>query len=138
VSIAFLVAAHQLLSYLWYSPYLFAFDWIEASGFRLSRVPPSGTPAYYWPFVLSILNSIVLCYAMTWLYKRLAVTTALQGLGWALVLWFVFAFANMAVHHQFAQQAWALTLIDGGRDLLLFVLTGAVLGARLQRTLSHA
>lgn len=132
-----LVVAHQVLSFVWYSPYLFAWSWIDASGFRFSRIPAPDTPAYYLPFALCVVASTVLCYTMVWLYHRLAVRTALQGVGWAVLLWFAFVFTSMAVHHQFAQQPWSLTLIDGLRDLLLFVLTGAVLGARRQWTLSN-
>lgn len=127
--IAGLVVVHQLLGMLWYSPFLFGYHWINASGFRLSAMPRPDEPGFYVPFALSVAASLLLCYALAYLFRRLDVRSARAGLGWALLCWAVFAFVPLLVHYQFAQRPWSLAWLDGGRDFIVFALTGAVIGA---------
>lgn len=131
--IAMLVIVHQLISFVWYSPWLFGYRWINASGFRFSSSPPVSSIAFYTPFIFSIIASVLLCYAVAFLYAKFNIATAIEGIKWGFVIWFVFLFINLLTHHQFAQRPVALTLIDGGRDCLIFLLTGLVISTRAIR-----
>ena len=131
--IAGLVLLHQLISMFWYSPFLFGYHWINASGFRLSQLPPYNETAFYWPFVFSVIASVLLCYAMTFLYVRFKVTGAAAGVKWGFVIWFVFVFLNLLTHNQFAQRPVSLSLIDGGRDFIIFTLSGLVISTLIVR-----
>jgi hypothetical protein len=131
--IVILVITHQLISFIWYSPWLFGFKWINASGFRFSNSPPVTSIAFYTPFIFSIIASVLLCYAIAFLYARFEIETAFEGIKWGFVIWFVFLFINLLTHHQFAQRPVALTLIDGGRDCLIFLLTGLVVSTLVFR-----
>ena len=128
-----LVVAHQLFSFLWYSPYLFGYRWVHASGFRFSDFPPINDMAFYWPFVFSIIASVLLCYAITFLFSRFNIVKTKEALKWSFILWFVFLFLNLMTHNLFAQRPIALTLIDGGRDCLIFLSTGFVISTFIVR-----
>ncbi len=122
-----LVIAHQLISFIWYSPYLFAFDWMNLTGYRLSDIPPFGSMRFFTPFMLSISASILLCYWLATLIYKLNITSVYRGVKLALSCWLVFLFVFVLTHHYFANTSIALTLIDTGRDAIIFAVTGAVL-----------
>ncbi|HEX7028752.1 MAG TPA: DUF1761 domain-containing protein [Gammaproteobacteria bacterium] len=122
-----LVVVQQLLSFAWYSPYLFGFKWINLAGYRLSAVPPADTVAFYKPFLISICASALVCYGLAVLFKRLNVTCASRGVILASGCWIAFSFSPLFTHNEFANRPWALTLIDAGRDWIIFVSAGLVL-----------
>lgn len=135
--IAALVVAHLLISLCWYSPFLFGYKWINVSNFQLSAVPPYNSIAFYWPFLVSIVNSIVFCYALAYLFMRLSIQNLWQGVLIGFALWFTFVFLFTLSHHQFAQQELALTLIDTGRDLVVVLLSSLTLAVFSRRNGSH-
>ena len=56
-----LVVAHQLVSFVWYSPYLFGFKWMNLTGYRLSAIPPADSFGFYKPSLISIFASFLFC-----------------------------------------------------------------------------
>ncbi len=124
-----MVIAMQLLSFLWYSPYLFGFKWIVYADFSLSSIPRSDTFVFYKPFLLSIISTAVLYYALVLVFIKLSVNTLLRGVSYAVFCWFVFLFMVTLMHHSFAQRPIGLTLIDMGRDLLMFIIGGLCIAA---------
>lgn len=131
--ILILAVAHQLIGAAWYSPFLFGYRWINASGFRFSDLPPVTGLDFYLPFILSVIASVLLCYTMTILYIKLNIVTASKGIKWSFVFWFVFLFLGVLTHNLFAQRPVALTIIDSGRDCLIYVLSGLVISTLVIR-----
>lgn len=125
-AILVLVIVHQLISFYWYSPYLFGFKWMRLAGYRLSDIPPAGTFALYQPFLISILSSMLICYGLMAFMDRFGITTIRKGLTLALFCWLL-VFALMLTHNEFANRPLGLTLIDAGRDGLLFAISGLIL-----------
>lgn len=128
-----IVIAHQLLSMLWYSPWLFAFKWLRFTGLSPADIDPKNIT----PFIISIIASSVLVYFMVWFFKKLAVRGVLQGIKCAVLFWCVFFLMTELTHAAFAQKPVALVLIDAGRDLLVFALTGGLLGYYFHRQVSE-
>jgi hypothetical protein len=132
-AIILLVVIHQLISFYWYSPYLFGFKWMRLAGYRLSDIPPEGSFALYQPFLISILSSMLICYGLLALMERFNIATMRRGLALALFCWLL-VFALMLTHNEFANRPLALTLIDAGRDGVLFAITGLVLPLLTKKT----
>ena len=125
IIIFLLVIAHQILGMLWYSPWLFAFQWLRLTGLSPADIDPQNL----MPFAISILASTLLCYTMAWTFVLLKIPSALRGMRAGFVIWFVFLFMITLTHASFSQVPMKLILIDMSRDFLMFLLTGAVLGA---------
>lgn len=122
-----LVIVQQLLSFAWYSPYLFGFKWINLAGYRLSAIPPAGTVAFYKPFLVSIFASALVCYGLAALFKTLNINSARKGAILASGCWIAFSFSLQLTHNEFANRPLTLTLIDTGRDWIMFVSAGLML-----------
>ena len=121
------IVVHQLFSFLWYSPYLFAYKWIRAAEFRLALVPGYDKLEFYIPFVTSIFASLLLCYGLFALLTALRVTRIKKALLLGTVCWLAFSFPLALTHNEFANRPITLTLIDSIRDLILFLITSITL-----------
>jgi hypothetical protein len=112
------VIASGLLGALWYSPLLFLRPWARAAG----REPAQG-PAVYG---ITALTAIAVALAFGWW------AGAEPALGEAvldgLVVGLFFAASALALHYAFAGRPLALWLIDGGFQVVRFVLLGVVFG----------
>jgi hypothetical protein len=89
-------------------------------------------------YLLAILAAIIVNYALAWLIARLNATSAIAGLKIALLCWFAFLFvehATIAVFSSFETNQWPLILIDMGRPLVSFAISGIVLGVWRKRAL---
>ena len=127
VVIGVLIIVHQLFSFLWYSPYIFAYKWMKASGFRLSSVPPTNELSFYTPFITSIFASLLLCYGLLALLAALKVTRLKKALLLGTVCWLAFSFPLALTHNEFANRPLMLTMVDSTRDLVLFLITSVTL-----------
>lgn len=127
LAIGMLVVIHQLLSFAWYSPYLFGFKWMNLAGYRISAIPPADTFGFYKPFLVSIFSSFLLCYGLAILIKAFNIITARKGFILASGCWLAFSFSMLLTHNEFASRPWMLTFIDAGRDWLIFVSAGLIL-----------
>ena len=82
--------------------------------------------------MIAVISAILVNYALAWLFVKLHVAHALTGLKIALICWFAFLFAQYAtisVFSAFETNPWPLVLINMGRPLLAFAISGIVLGA---------
>lgn len=127
LAIGLLVITHQLLSFAWYSPYLFGFKWMNLAGYRLSTIPPADSFGFYKPFLFSIISSILLCYGLAILFRTMNIVTARRGFILASGCWLAFSLSLLVTHNEFANRPWMLTIIDAGRDWLIFVSAGLIL-----------
>ena len=123
------VFAHQALGFLWYSPFLFGDVWMDA----VELLPEDIDPANPAPFAVAIAASAAVNLALAWLFTRLYVSSALSGMWIGFICWLCFFFLNAATHSAFEGETLSLVMISGGKELVAFLISGAVLGAWVKK-----
>ena len=126
-----LVVVHQLIGLGWYT--IFNNVWLNLHAKTMTDIE---NPHEIWPYLVAIVASIVVNYALAWLLARLNANDAVAGLKIALLCWFAFLFvehATIAMFSAFGTNHWPLTLLDMGRPLLAFGVSGLVLGGWRKR-----
>ena len=121
-----LVIVHQLIGWGWYT--IFGDLWLNQHAKTMTDIERTHNVGAY---VLAVVASIFVNYALAWLIARLNAASALAGLKIALICWFGFLFvehATIAVFSAFETNPWPLICIDMGRPLVAFAISGLVLG----------
>ncbi|MEO8666119.1 MAG: DUF1761 domain-containing protein [Ignavibacteria bacterium] len=124
VAVWILVIVHQAIGAGWYSPVAFAGQWTELMGKSMSDFENAG----FTPFIFSIINAIIMVYSMAWLFKKLNVENFISGMRYAFVFWLAFLFVELATFNSFEMRPFGLTLIDSGKSLVTFMVSGFALG----------
>lgn len=124
VAVWILVLIHQIIGAMWYSPYLFAGRWVELTGKTMKDFENAGITPYF----VSIIGAIITIYTMAYLFKNLNVENFIKGLYYAFIFWFGFLFVEILTFNSFELRPIGLTLIDAGKSLITFLITGFVLG----------
>jgi hypothetical protein len=122
-----LVIVHQLVGFGWYA--IFGEKWLNLHARTATDIERTHNVSAY---VLAIVTAIIVNYALAWLIARLNVANATGGLKIAIVCWFAFLFveySTIAVFSAFETNQWPLILIDMGRPLIAWSISGLVLGA---------
>jgi mannose/fructose/N-acetylgalactosamine-specific phosphotransferase system component IIC len=128
-----LVVVYFLIGWGWYA--IFGEKWLNLHARTMTDIERTHNVGAY---VFAIVTAIVVNYALASLISRLNATTAVGGLKIALVCWFGFLFveyASIALFSAFETNPWPLILIDMGRPLVAFAISGLVLGAWRKRAL---
>ena len=131
-----LVVAHQLIGFGWYA--IFGELWLSYHAKTMTDIERTHDVTAY---LVAIAASIAVNYALAWLISRLNATTAVAGLKIALACWFAFLvveYSTIAVFSAFETNPWPLVLINMGRPLLAWGLSGLVLGAWQKRASAEA
>ena len=126
-AVLILVVVHQLVHVGWY--YIFGDKWLNLHARTATDIEQTHNVG---AFALAVVTAIIVNYALAWLIARLSVTTATGGLKIAFICWFTFLFveySTIAVFSAFETNQWPLILIDMGRPLLAWSISGLVLGA---------
>jgi hypothetical protein len=126
-----LVVVHQLIGLGWYA--VFGEKWLNLHARTMTDIERTHNVSAY---LFAIVTAIVVNYTLALLISRLNATTAIAGLKIALLCWFGFLFvehATIAVFSAFETNPWSLILIDMGRPLVAFSISGLVLGAWRRR-----
>ena len=119
------IILQQLVPPLWYSNLMFAKKWMVLTGLKeedFSQVNPI-------QYLVPLLGSICSCYLLAWIFRELEVQTALHGFMLATAMGFAFVFLNGLTKDLFSLRPFALTLINEGMTLILWALSGAIIGA---------
>jgi len=123
VAIIVAVVIHQVIGFLWYSPFLFLGPWVQGLGKQVSELDMPN-PA---PFIADIVGWIFACYFISWLVQRLAVETFQQALGLSILLWVGVAVPLMAPHYLFAGLHTNVLMIDAMNALVQLAATCCLL-----------
>jgi hypothetical protein len=110
---------------LWYSPILFGRVWLRATGFTDAQVKNFNRArafgrAFFLGLVMSANLAMFLADSKTTLLWGMT-AGALAGAGWVA--------AGFAVVSLFENRPWSYILVNGGYQIVAFVLMGAILGA---------
>jgi len=126
-----LVVVHQLIAWGWYA--VFGEKWLNLHARTMTDIDRTHNIGAY---VLGVVTAIIVNYGLAWLIARLNIHTAAAGLSIAILCWFCFLFvehATIGVFSAFETNPWPLILIDMGRPLIAFAISGLVLAAWQRR-----
>jgi len=126
-----LVAVYFLIGWGWYA--VFGETWLNYHAKTATDIERTHNVSAY---LIAIVDSIFVTYALAWLIGRLNATSAVAGLKVALVCWFAFLFveyATISMFSAFETNPWPLIFIDMGRPFFGFAVSGIVLGTWRKR-----
>ena len=111
---------------LWYSPLLFAKQWVKAHGFTEERIKEMQTSAGK-AYAVSIVCQLLIALATAVLVGYLHMTLWLQGLKLGLLIWAGFAFPLGLMATMFTDKRLTVFCIDTGYQLVCYLVMGAIL-----------
>jgi hypothetical protein len=128
--LAILVAAVVafLIGGLWYSPLLFAKQWMAAHAHTpedVAKLKGEAPKAYGISFVAFLIMAAIL----QMLLNHLDAHTWTKGALWGAHLWLGFAFTIGLMANVYSGTKFGVFLIDTGYQLVYLVVMGAILGA---------
>ena len=116
------------LGALWYSPLLFAKQWVKAHGYseaQLQAMQKKAPKAYG----VSLACFVVLAFALAVLLNISHITAVLAGVKLGLLCWAGFAATLGLTAHVYSDKPIAAYLIDAGYQLVYFLLMALILVA---------
>ena len=128
-----LVAVYFLIGWGWYA--ILGEKWLNLHARTMTDIERTHS---FVPYIVAIIASIFVNYALAWLITRVDATNAIAGLKIAIICWFAFLFveyATICVFSAFETNPWPLVFIDMGRPFVGFAVSGLVLGAWRKREL---
>jgi hypothetical protein len=128
--IAILVAAvvSFFIGAFWYSPLLFAGQWVKATGKTKEEITKgSSTFAYVLTFLAWLIAIYVLAVVIDYGIDINSTPQFLYGILTAFLCWFGFIASISLIHNLFAQRPIVLWLIDSGYVLVAFLISGIIL-----------
>jgi len=114
----------MVLPALWYM--LFSDPWMSGNGLALDDIENGHSP---FPYIIAGIGSLVGAYILSWLNISLGANTFIKGLGVGLLMGITFCFLPMATQNAFSFKPNILTFIDGGVNLVNWMMVGGILGA---------
>ena len=118
------VIISQAFPAFWYS--MFSEPWMTANKITMDAAMAADSPVNY---LISTLTGAIMIVTMAFVFKRMKVESAFDGLMWGLLLGFAFIFTDDTTVNMFSLRPSVLTLINGGNSTIVTGLVGLVLGA---------
>jgi hypothetical protein len=113
----------QGIDLLWYG--VFRNKWMQLLAKQAIDFQETSALAY----VVSIAGELASCYITAWIFAKLQIDTAWNGILMAALLWIGYTFFSLAQTALFALRPIQLSFINGGGILLNAIVCGAMLGA---------
>jgi hypothetical protein len=111
---------------LWYSPFLFAKQWVNAHGYSEEQVKEMQKGAGK-AYGISILCQLLIALAIAVLVSYLHLTRCTQGLKLGFLVWAGFAVPLGLMATMFTDKKITVFLIDTGYQLVYLLLMGAII-----------
>lgn len=108
---------------LWYDKLFFGIRWMELNELTLSDFEDFSSLGY----LIAVLNAATLCYLLAWLFVKLEIESAFEGLKIAFLLWFCLVFMQVTTQNFFTLRPFELTLIDELLVLIEYELAAVIL-----------
>jgi hypothetical protein len=108
---------------LWYGT--FSEQWMALNGFTMEQIKSANSPV---PYLASIVSTSFMAYTMAWVFTKVPVKSLLMGFLIGLLFGIVFVLFETIVKDMFSMRALSLSLINGGVSVIVYALTGAILG----------
>ena len=117
------VVISQIVPALWYGA--FSETWMVLNGFTIEQVKAANSPT---PYLASIVSSSFTAYTIAWTFTKIPVKSIVTGFLTGLLFGVVFVLFEIIVKDMFSLRPLILSLIDGGPRVLVYSITGAILG----------
>lgn len=117
-----------MLGALWYSPALFAKQWVAAHGYSEADVAAmrKNAPRAYG---ISFLCFLLRAHVMAWLIHLTGASNWMYGMHIGALAWFGFALTLGLTAFVYSNKKFATFAIDAGYQLVYMLMMGAILGA---------
>jgi Protein of unknown function (DUF1761) len=116
-----------VLGAFWYSPVLFARQWMQAQGYTPERLQEMKKKGLTRAYVASALCYLVMAYVVALFAAYTNSTTLAQGLWLGFLAWLGFAAPIGLSANLFSEKPIAAWVIDAGYQLAYLVIMGALL-----------
>ncbi len=127
VPLIVLSLANFVLSWLWYSPVLFAKPWMKALGMDGNHeMTDAEKKAMPWLFVNGLAASVIVVYGMMVMVNSLGAAEFMQGALVGIVIWAGFAVTH-SLNTLWEGRKLIVLVINNGLFLLSYVLYGGIL-----------
>jgi len=131
--LAVLVAAiaAMVIGFLWYSPALLGPAWMNAKGIdpkdpaQVEKMKKGAAVLYAATFIAVLITATALAVVIN---RVNADSTPLGGIKWAVLVWLGFVATVQFTANLFGNRNRTLFLIDGGHQLISYIVMGAILG----------
>jgi hypothetical protein len=118
------VVLGQVIPLLWFT--LFSDQWMALSGITLEQAEANQSPV---PYLSSMASAALVAYTIAWLFTKIPVHNARNGLLAGLLFGTVFVLSETIVKDMFQFHSFLLSLINGGVGVVVYAVYGLVLGA---------
>jgi uncharacterized protein YneF (UPF0154 family) len=111
---------------LWYSPLLFAKQWVKAHGYteeRIKEMQKGASKAY----AISIVCQLLIALAIAVLVSYLHLARCVQGLKLGLLIWAGFAVPLGLMATMFTDRKMTVFAIDAGYQLVYLLIMGSII-----------
>lgn len=116
-----IVILGQLIAMAWYS--FFRDRWMMYNKLTLDMGSQGSAP-----YIAAIIYVAGLALALAWIFKRMKVESAMDGLITGLILGIPSSLFYNIMINLFSSRPYGLSWIDGGEGIILFAVAGLVLG----------
>ena len=114
---------NMFLPAMWYM--VFSEPWMEANGLTEQTIQ-NGHSSY--PYLIALVSSIVGVFALSYLTIHLKTNSLIKGAMIGLLIGISFNLLPTFTQNSFSFKTNSLSMIDGGINVLNWVVTGAILG----------
>ncbi|WMJ72919.1 DUF1761 domain-containing protein [Cytophagaceae bacterium ABcell3] len=118
-----LTVVYQVIMMAWFM--LFAEVWMELQGFSEEDLADASA----LPYVIAFVSALIMNYVLAWSFIRMGVKSGVDGLKTGFILGFGLVALQLVTQYSFSLKPFALALIDAGGLLLVFLVSGYVLGS---------
>ena len=118
------VVIGQIIPALWY--YIFSEEWTALNGLANQPMPSATSPV---PYLSSIVSTSFMAYTVAWVFTKIPIKSGYIGFLMGLLFGTVFVLFETVVKDMFSMRPLELSLIDGGVSVVVYSVTGFILGA---------
>ena len=127
IAVVVAIVVNMALGAAWYSPLLFAKPWMAANDLTEESISEAGSATK--GYIVAVIASIVIAFAIALFAKASGVDTAVEGLLLGLAAGLGFVATTFAANYIFESRPLNLYLINAGYPVVSFTLIGLLIGA---------
>jgi len=115
-----------ILGIVWYSPVLFAKQWMQAHGYTPEKLEEMKKKGVTRAYAVSVLCYLVMAYVLALLASYTQATSLAQGLWLGFLAWLGFAATIGLTANMFSDKPIAVWVVDAGYQLAHLLLMGVI------------
>ena len=127
IAVVVAIVINMALGAAWYSPLLFAKPWMAANDLTEESISEAGSATK--GYVVAVIASIVIAFAIALFAQASGVDTAVEGLLLGLAAGLGFVATTFAANYIFESRPLKLYLINAGYPVVSLALIGLLIGA---------